>query len=445
MKDGFGTEVFWKMKKALFAVFFVVLVAQAFAASFNLTKQTGAVADSGFSVTDLTQTPDRVYPGDDSRIRFMVGTTDPVGSPDVRINVLAPFISNQNYFSLGNLAAGELKPMTLSFNVPSDAKPGDYLAYVYASSGGAPQVLIARITITVNEPLLSNALIATVNSAQELYLGDSAQILIILDNAGKVAAEDVIVRMKFDSSSAFIPLGTDRAYISRIDANSSATTAFIVGVSSQASPGFYPVTLFISYKTDKTAQPEINQTFGFKVAAKNQMLVSMDRTSSSGAAASSTGAAGASGASSMVITVANVGDTAVRAVDISASSDGYSFAGASEKFIGTLNLDDTATMSITPIAKPGKQGAAGSIIVTVSYKDYLNVQHVEEHEFAPDQIGGGLAGNGNFTGTANQRFGRTQQQGQTVFGIPILYLAAGIVLAVAAFFGYKWYARRAKK
>ncbi len=437
------------MKHVLAYVLMLALMASPFAASYNVTRS-GAFFDSGFTLNGLLQTPDRVYPGDEVQLRFNVVNTQSSAVPGVILDVLTPFLTEQTQMNLGDLTPQVPKEVVLNFVVPNDTKPGSYYLFLYATSKLASQAQIAQIPIVINEPLLSNALMANLDSLSAVYTGTDIDLPVEIRNVGVRDVTDVTVQMVFSSSNAITPIGSDRVYIPAIAFNGSQTAHFKVGINPSAVAGFYPVTLLMSYKVDKALQPTMNQTFGVKVVSKTALLVTSDTSAS--ATSTSTAASGAI-SPTVVITVANVGDTTLRGVYVSASSSDYAFTGTSDKFIGTLNLDDSASLSLSVVPKivagaspqPGAMAApsSGTIDVRVSYKDDLNVEHVQTQS-VPVRRSAAATGVGSFAnGNGNQRFGQ-RSQGFTIFGIQPLYLGLLLVAAVAAFFGYKWYKRRKK-
>ncbi|MFH1106671.1 MAG: hypothetical protein V1787_02145 [Candidatus Micrarchaeota archaeon] len=434
------------------AGFFVLamLAAQASAVTFNVTRS-GAYTASGFGITEVQQTPDRIYPGDEVRLKFSIQSNDPEGAGTVELNVLAPFLPDTSNYLLGDMNKNEPKDVTVNFVVPANTNPGSYYMYIYTTSKYGSRAQVAEIPITINELSLSNALAASVGDMKEVYAGDSVEMPIEIRNYAELGVEDVIVQMKFDSGNALTPIGSDRQHIDAIAAGESGTAPFKVGVNPSATAGYYPLTIYVSYKIDRQQQPQVNQTFGIRVLSRTALLITYDT------AASATGTSGAS----LVVTVANVGDTPVRGVYISAESDSFDFSGASDKFIGTLNLDDSASISLAPTAKrsafvPGQaqdgtqaQQAAGLaqgvITVKAVYKDALNVEHTQsiDVQYRPQGLAADSA-NGQTGALSNQRFGR-RTQGYTILGIDVLYIGIGIAALLVAFFGWKWYKRRDKK
>ncbi|HLC47993.1 MAG TPA: hypothetical protein VJI13_02865 [Candidatus Norongarragalinales archaeon] len=416
------------------ALLLIAYAALADAATYNVTRIAGSY-ESGFTINDLQQAPDRVYPGDEVRLQFDLENLATVTAENVEVNVLVPFISQTSNYFLDDMASGAKKRIVVNFNIPNSTKPGAYTIYVYAAGSQGVDAQVAEILLTINEPLLSNALIATVESGVRVFAGDAVNLPVTLENVGSRNADDVIIQMQYTSGNVLLPIGSDRMHIESIQADSSSKVDFKTGISPSAEPGYYPITLLVTYKVDKVLQPTITQTFGIKVESKTDLLLTADTSTASTSTTSQ----------NVVVTVANVGDTPVRGVYVSAESSDFRITGTSEKFFGTLNLDDSVTMSLTLVPRGGAQGS-GKINVEVSYKDSLNVEHTQKKEI---EVGASTSASGTGNSLQNgaigstQRFGRTSQQ-FTILGQQPVVIGGAVAVLLVALFGYKWYKRRHK-
>jgi len=412
-------------------VFSVVLLVALFAVTVSAAYTPplpGSFPDSGFSITQLTQQPDRIYPGDHVQLKFSIKNTASAAT-NVRALVLVPFLSEQQSYVLGDMAVGQESSVLAGFEVPNTTKAGDYTIFVYVIDQRGNRNQVGEMTLIVNEPSLANALFATVTSTEDLYSGGTAEIDMVVKNIGVLPAEDVVAQVQFSSGSSIYALASDRVYVSEIAPGGNATVHFTIGASSSAVAGYYPLSIQLTYKVDKAEQPKVNQSVSLRVLSKASVLITSDRsTATSGASAG------------LLVTIANTGDTAIRSVYASAASKDFSFVGASDKFIGTLNLDDSATLSLNLIPLNGANGER-TVQVSVTYKDPLNIERTQVETITVDGTGASL--NGTFGTSASQRFGRTSQQ-FTILGLDPWLLAGIIIVAIGAFFGYKWVKRREK-
>lgn len=424
------------VRNSFFALAFFALVAAPMAASFNLTDAY-VVSGTNFGVKDLLQVPDRIYPGDEVRLRFYV-FSDGFSMSNAQLTIISPFSSAKSLQNIGALASGVPKSVVVDLSVPNATKPGKYYAFVYMVDQMGYMVEMCEIPIIVNEPVLSNALIAHMDAPSAVYAGDTVFIPVTVENVGGISAESVVVQLQTTSASAIVPLGSDRLFIRNISAGANVSTGFEVAVSAGATPGIYLVSLNTTYKADKVAQPQVSQTVGIPVRSKANLLVTPDANPKTASATANT---------NMVLTIANTGDADVRGVYASAASEDFSFSGASDAFIGTLNLDDSSTMSLTLVPKGRVTAGNHYIALTVTYKDALNAEHTQVENLTVSVVGAGATGAEAATG-GSQAFaaGASGRRSAPGFGLsnPLFLAVAAIVLAVAGFFGYRWYKGRKK-
>ncbi len=411
----------------LLAVMLVFLAS--FSAATNLTAVT-VFKDSPFGISNLVQSPDKIYPGDSAKLQFTV--TD-VGTAyrNAALVVLIPFGTVKGEYSLGTLSVGTAREITVNFDVPSTTKAGTYDIYMYATIDGG-QAQVGTIPIVINSADLTNALLASVATQGDIVSGSDTVMAVNLKNIVNTDVQDVIVQMVVNSSGVLLPLSNDRAYIQDIPSTGQAQVTFDLAASASASPGYYPVTLLISYKVDKDAQPTISQTFGLAVKAPASVLVTTDQDPV---------ALSANSSSTVKVTIANAGGVAVRAVYAKATADNFAFTGADNEFIGTLNLDDTASLTLT--LSPKGQLAAGEypVIVNVSFKDAANTERYQVKTVNVQYTGrtDGVLGTFGASGT------RTGQRSGTIFGFDYVSIGVAIViLAIAGFLGYRYYQGRKK-
>ncbi|MBI5226662.1 hypothetical protein HY994_05525 [Candidatus Micrarchaeota archaeon] len=410
-----------------FAIMAALLGAGAVAAAFNVT-QIQVNKDTGYGFSDVIQTPDRVYPGDQVSLRFSVFSTRTGGAQNVVITPNTPFLKTTTVFSLGNIASNVPKDELLTFTVPNSTKPGTYPLFFLASDSNTPQQQIAQYIIIVNEPSVSNQLIAQADLPQALQAGDSGVLNIAITNTAPLDAADVIVQINPDTNKVFTPLSTDRKYVQRIGSGQTVSVPFEVGISAGATPGYYQLPITIQYAVDQVVQPDITQNLGIEVQAKPELLLTVDN-------------AGSSTNNALIVTVANVGDTPVRGVYIKTSSNAFRITGASDKFIGTLNLDDSTTMAINLQPRgPGSNGTDSNLDVSITYKDPNNQEHILKQSIpiSPSDFAAGTAGNANTAIGVRFRGASRGPLGIDPFG----WGAIIVVLAAGGFFGFRWYKKR---
>lgn len=415
-----------RMQATFFAVLVFLLSATTVTAAFNVT-QILVAKNTGYGVSDVIQSPDRVYPGDEVSLRFSVYSTREDGATNVVITPNTPFLTTTTVFSLGTIKKNEPQGQLLSFTVPQSTKPGTYPIFFYATDSVTPQKQIAQYQIIVNEPSTSNRLLAEADLPEPMQAGDSGILDIDITNTAALDAADVIVQISPDENKVFTPLTTDRKYVERIPSGQTMAVPFEIGVSAGATPGYYQLPVTIQYAIDQVVQPNIQQNLGIQVEAKPELLLTADST-------------GSTSGNSLTLTVANVGDTPVRGVYIKTSSRSFRIVGAADKFIGTLNLDDSTTMAVN--LQPRGQAVNDSFLdVSITYKDPNNQEHtlqqkipISAHDLA---AGGSMVSGGNAMGA---RF-RQAQRGFLGIDTPG-WIAITVVLFVGAFLGFRWYKKR---
>lgn len=413
----------------LFAVMLAVFVS--FSAAANLTSVT-VFDHTPFGITSLVQSPDKIYAGDNAKLQFTVTNLDAARN-NAALNVLIPFGTARTAYSLGSLTIGATKEITVNFGVPASTKAGTYDAYIYATIDGA-NYQVGTIPMQVNSADLSNAVIASVTTDDTVVAGDDTKMTVTLRNVASFDTDDVLVQIggsinsSDETSEYLLPLSSDRVYIKSIKAGKEANVYFDLAVSASAGPGYYPITLTTTYSVDKAVQSKITQTFALKVSAPASLLVTTADNPVTMASNSST---------SIDFTIADSGGVAVRAVYAKATGDNFTFSADSE-YVGTLNMDDTATVTIK--ASPKGQLAAGTYPITlnVSYKDAANV---ERYQLSTVNV--------QYTGrsgtTAFGTNGTVRTKSGTVFGFDYLTIGVAlVVLAAAGFLGCKYYSSRKK-
>ncbi|MFA5246579.1 MAG: hypothetical protein WC408_01665 [Candidatus Micrarchaeia archaeon] len=413
------------MNSKTFALFLVAFCA-CFAQAYNSTSVT-VYKESPFGITEFTQVPDKIYPGDDVRLSLTI-TNVQTGYKDADLNVLVPFGEVKNY-NLGAFSYGSSKQLDVNFNVPTSTKPGTYEIYLYAIIDGG-QAQVGKYQLEINSPDLTNAIIASVTTDDLVVAGADTEMTVTLRNVASFDTENVLVQIggsinsSDETSDYLLPLSSDRVFITSIKAGEEAKVYFSLAVSASAGPGYYPITLTTTYSVDKAVQSKITQTFALTVSAPASLLVTTAKDPVYAVSNSST---------NIDFTIANAGGVAVRAVYAKAFADDFTFSTDNE-YIGTLNLDDTATVTVT--ASPKGQLAAGNypVSLNVSFKDAANVERYQVKTVNVAYAGRSGATAFGTTGT------RTMQKQGTVFGISYLYIGIALVaLAILGFFGFRYY------
>jgi len=181
-----------------------------------------------------------------------------------------------------------------------------------------------------------------------------------------MGTNEVSAVVDINSTSVFTTIGMQRIYFDRIPAGGSASKDVTIGISSSTSSGYYTLPLKLTPSTGQT----IVYNTGVVVDPMPEVSISLDSTSG--------------------VLVANTGSTQIKSVNVKAwSSDSPNVI--TESFIGTLNVDDFASMDLTQIG-------TGAVDVQVTFRDSNNIQHTIT-KVLDSESGTGL--NASISSTAN--------------------------------------------
>ena len=266
-------------------------------------------------------------------------------------------------------------------------------------------------------------------------VGSQTTFLLTLQNTG---SEDVSAELNLNSTSTFTPLGTQKLYFDSIGAGSSVSRNITLGISSSVAAGYYalPITLTTS------AGQSVEFNAGIFVEATPDLAVSLD-TQGSGT----------------TIQIANTGNTQIRSVDVKAKEEG---AGAyTENFIGTMNIDDFATLTLESQSLSSGLGSR-TIDVETTFRDSNNYEHTVDSTIdtsglvSSNSTGGAYSARSGTNGSGRQFGGGNPLGGLLRIGggagtassgglglIPTI--VAVVVVLGAGYYAYRrWYGKKAQ-
>ena len=277
-------------------------------------------------------------------------------------------------------------------------------------------------------------------------VGSQAQFELTLENIGGSATPAFV---DFNASSVFTPLGSARIYFDPIAAGQKATTTVTLGVSATASAGYYTIPITITGNGNTYVQ-----NVGVVVTATPDLTITSQVSQAASTASGTSGSAGSTGTGTggqtLTISIANTGNTAIRSVYASAaSSNGVRVIGTSDKFIGTLNVDDFATFQVN-VMETGSAGNVGStgtgaaasqntgasaatLPVTITFKDSDNQAHTITKNV--DLQSASAAG---FAGASGSFAGRRNAGGLFGLGLIPSIILVIVVLGILVY-GYKYW------
>jgi len=336
--------------------------------------------------------------------------------------------------SLGSVPTNSSINTSIRLTVSSTAAVGQYtipLVFTYQDVLGSTNTQTLNVgPVNILEPSTQYRLSVDPKSPTEA--GSEAQFDITLDNTG---TSPITAILDMNSTTAFIPLGVTRVYFEPIGPGESETKQVTIGISSSVSAGYYTLPLTITLGSGTSA----TQMVGIQVTTTPTITVSAT-TQPAYLAPGSTG--------TVNVEIANTGNAAIRSVYANAEGGDFRVTGTSDKFIGTLNVDDSATLAV-PVSVPRNLSIGSHTLrVTVTFKDNNNKAYtiskdvaIQAYDSATAAANGATSASGT-TGT-NGRFTRSTG---VLFGLDWIQLGAiAAVLIVGGFFGYRHFKNKKKK
>jgi hypothetical protein len=261
-------------------------------------------------------------------------------------------------------------------------------------------------------------------------IGSEEPFLLTLENAG---SSPISGTLEVNTTSVFTPLGAQRLYFNDVPAGGSKSMNVAIGVDSAQSAGYYTLPVRLTPNAGQT----VSYNMGISVSATPEITVTLD---TSGTTPS--------------VQVANTGNSQIRSVYASAKAAGSQTA--SESFMGTLNVDDFASLPL------GASTTGKSIEVEIRFRDSNNLEHsvkktLEAVAGNSSFVQGGRTQSGtptaansdNFAARSNNPLGFLLGPGgrsaSATDGIGIVPMAIGaIVVVVAGYIIYRKYFAKKK-
>jgi hypothetical protein len=361
-----------------------------------------------------------IAPGEAVQLQLGINNTGGVVN-----NLLVTTPQNSSFFlqgttqkSLGNIPSGSGINITLGLLSSSSAQLGQYtipLVFTYQdATGNTTSETLYVGPVSILGP--STQFRLSMNPLTPTEVGSQATFQLTIENRGTGPLTAIV---DANSTTAFTPLGISRIYFESVGPGQNVSKNLTLGISNSISAGYYELPLTVTLSSGNV----VTQNLGVPVSATPDLTVTASSQFSAG------------GGETVALEISNTGNAPIRSVYVSASSKDYTIAGASDKFVGTLNVDDFTTMSLTVLARGGTGNH--TITVTTSFKDSNNIPHVVTKTVDV----GAFTGNGNFTSAT---FGNRRSQG-IIFGLSWEEIIGGVVVIVIAYFAYKRFIKRGAK
>lgn len=386
------------------------------------------------NVKTLSVGPQSVQPGDGVTIQLEVDNTGGI----MRNAVISTdgdstfTLSGASQQTVGDIESGANKTVSVSLVSSSTAAVGKYnfpLVITYQDLlGNTVNQTVLIGPVTVSEP--STQFMVTMVPITIAEVGSEAQFALTLTN---LADSSISATVDLNDESPFTPIGSSRAFFNDIAPGKSATQTIIVGIAAGTTSGYYNFPLTIT-----SNGREYNQSMGLEVVATSDLDVSAITTPEFVSAGS--------GGVHITAQIANIGNGPMRSVYVSANSTKeFQVVGTSDKFIGTLNIDDFTTFPVTVTVSQNLAPGDYILPIAITFKDANNqqqtiVKDVTITVYSAQDAGrlSMLSGSSatSTTGTTTSTNGFSGRQAG-LFGIPYTWIIGAAVLLVAGYFGYK--------
>jgi hypothetical protein len=336
-------------------------------------------------------------------------------------------IEGQNQKTVGTIPFNSSASVSVDLRSSSSTPAGKYTIPLIVSYQDSLQNVINQ-TVSIGPVAVSDS-----SSAFRTYFtplndtkaGAEARFALTLENVGDSATSAIV---DLNQTSEFTPIGPTRIYFDDIEPGANQTRVVTIGVGVSTSAGYYNLPMSIT-----TNGQTLVQNVGIAVDAPPEVTISTDTQPSFVSAGSRE--------VKVLAEIANVGNGQIRSVYVSAGrSKDLEVVGATDKFMGTLNVDDFATFQLTVNVPPGLSAGTYSIPITIDFKDSKNQEHVIQKDVeitiysASDAsrlnaVSGGTAA----TGTA----GNFRGSGGGLIGFNLPTAIGAVIVIGIGFFAYK--------
>lgn len=336
--------------------------------------------------------------------------------------------------SVGNIAANSSVKVELALVASSETAVGTYnvpITFTYQDALQRPSedtLYVGPVSVLEAGAQYRLAL-EPVTTAE---IGSQAVFRLTLENTGSSV---ISATVDVNSTSVFTPIGMQKLYFDSVPAGGKSSQEITIGISSSQSAGYYTLPLRLTTNTGQAA------TFntGVFVQATPEVTVTVD---------------------SGGVQISNTGNSQIRSVYASAKYTNSKTG--SESFIGTLNVDDFASLALpsTNSSMGGffGTGSAPQLEVVIRFKDSNNIEHLINKTldsgsavFTGQSTGTGSAASGatNFGNRQSNPLSFILGGGRAVrspsSGPDIVTIAGWVVvIAVGGFLFYKYYWQKRK-
>ena len=207
-----------------------------------------------------------------------------------------------------------------------------------------------------------------------IYPGEQGDVKIKVDNNENFDIEDVSIAIDFSGEHTALPftiIGNSEKDLDDLDEDDDDSVSFTIKASTSIIPGDYNIPYLIRYTSlddviNNTKEQKIG-TFGLRVSAKTDLDFGVETRGDNIDAP----IVGEKGRITLEIINRGLGD--IKSVSITANPEGYSLISKKKVFVGTINSEDSDTVSWDVLFKI-KDPVLNAVI---TYNDFDNNEQVE--------------------------------------------------------------------
>ena len=369
-----------------------------------------------------------VKPGDEFEVSMALNN---IGGQIRDISLTLPQNSSFQFsgvskYVLSSLQSNSSADFTLRMISGTSVSTGTYFAPVtvtYTDQLGTTSSESVAVG-PVNVVDLSTLFSVSAEPITDAEVGSTLRLNVTLSNNGYEDQSDVSVEPL--SSSDIIPIGSTSVAFDTIPAKGQISRTVLFGIDPLASSGYYSIPMKIRLGTGQS----FNTSVGILVQAASKLSVTSETnpiTMSPGSTAD------------LTVKLSNIGDSAIRSVIVTLSSDKVTIISGEENFLATLNVDDTSSAVAKVRASSSVKPEDNALTATITFKDSNNQEHnVEKTIYLSTSTAGSVSQSSTGTTTSNGTYQSRNSSQQGLMGL-LPYAIGAVVIAVVGFFGYRWW------
>lgn len=316
--------------------------------------------------------------------------------------------------SVGSIASNSTANVSLTLISSSETKTGTYtvpLTFTYRDALNRPTEEVLYVG-PVSVLASSTQYRVSLEPLTPAEVGSEAVFELTLQNTGSSPMSGML---DINSTDVFTPIGMQRLYFDSVPAGASVSRNITLGISTAKSAGYYTLPILLTPNTGQSTTFNV----GVAVRATPEITVGID-----------------SQGGTTQIQVTNTGNTQIRSVYVVARWAGSNRT--SESFMGTLNVDDFASLAMNANQS---FSPSNTIEVEITFKDSNNMPHTVKKTLSA----GGTAGASIGTQTNGAAARRNASGGP--FGLfsnaggAADFVTPAVILLVVVVVGYLAYRR----